>query len=178
MRKHNGMRPHDIVILLKILAKGEQSWYNKDLAEELYLSASEISESLNRSVQAGFIDQKKKKVFKNALLEFLVHGLKYVFPQQPGALVRGIPTAHSAPVAFNYFLSEESYVWPDSKGNMRGQAIEPLYPTVPQAAQNDAAFYNLVALCDMLRVGRVREIKFAADKLKQMFQNKSYEQTN
>jgi hypothetical protein len=28
--------------------------------------------------------------------EFLIHGLKYVFPAYPGALVRGVPTAHSA----------------------------------------------------------------------------------
>ena len=58
------MRPHDVVILLKIVAKGNASWFNKDLANELYISQSEISESLNRSKIAGLISGDKKQVFK------------------------------------------------------------------------------------------------------------------
>lgn len=42
------MRPHDIVVLLKIAVKGDKSWLMKDLSFELGISASEISESLNR----------------------------------------------------------------------------------------------------------------------------------
>ena len=57
------MRPHDVVILLKIVAKGNASWFNKDLANELYISQSEISESLNRSKIAGLISGDKKQVF-------------------------------------------------------------------------------------------------------------------
>ena len=169
MKKHNGMRPHDIVILLKIVAKGSAPWQNKDLAAELMISPSEISESLNRSMLAGLIDGTRKKVLKGALLEFLNHGLRYVFPQQPGALVRGLPTAHSAPVAKDSFISEAPYVWPYAQGEIMGQAIESLYPTVPEAARQDSRFYDLVALCDILRVGNTREIKFAGDKLKQLF---------
>lgn len=33
---------------------------------------------------------------KLSILDFLEHGLRYVYPQQPGAKVRGIPTAHAA----------------------------------------------------------------------------------
>lgn len=55
MKQHSGMRPHDIVILLKIAAKGKQKWFMKDLAFELGISGSEISESINRSVYAGLI---------------------------------------------------------------------------------------------------------------------------
>lgn len=47
MKKHNGIRPHDIAILLKIASKDQQNWYMKDLAYELGISASEISESIN-----------------------------------------------------------------------------------------------------------------------------------
>ena len=93
------MRPLDIVILLKIATKEKGEWLNKDLAHELGISASEVSESLNRSWLAGFLDETKKKLFRNALLEFLCHGLKYVFPQKPGELAQGMPTAHSAPIA-------------------------------------------------------------------------------
>jgi hypothetical protein len=37
------MRPHDIVVLLKIASKGKTSWLMKDLSYELGISASEIS---------------------------------------------------------------------------------------------------------------------------------------
>lgn len=162
------MRPLDILVLLKIVTKGNSNWLNKDLAQELFISASEVSESLNRSLLAGFLEADKKKIFKNALLEFLQHGLKYVFPQRPAGLTRGIPTAHSAPVAAQTFISEEYFVWPDASGQVRGQAIEPLYPSVTKAIAQDTQLYDLLALCDMLRVGRVREEKFAAQKITQL----------
>jgi len=53
MRKHNGMRPQDIIVLLKIISKNKTPWQNKDLASELFISQSEISDSLNRNSQAG-----------------------------------------------------------------------------------------------------------------------------
>ncbi len=62
MKEHSGMRPHDIVVLLKIAAKNADSWYMKDLAHELNISASEISESINRSVIAGLIFADKKRL--------------------------------------------------------------------------------------------------------------------
>jgi predicted transcriptional regulator len=49
IKKHNGMRPHDVVILLKIIALDNENWMMKDIANTLYISSSEVSESLNRS---------------------------------------------------------------------------------------------------------------------------------
>lgn len=49
MKSHNGMRTQDIVILLKIIALGDQKWQYRNPASQLYISISEISESLNRS---------------------------------------------------------------------------------------------------------------------------------
>jgi predicted transcriptional regulator len=166
MKKHSGMRPHDIVVLLKIAAKGDTSWYMKDLSYELGISASEISESINRSVIAGLISPDKKRLMKLALLDFLEHGLRYVYPQRPGALVRGIPTAHSALPLSKSIVRDEPYVWPYAEGKVRGQAIEPLHPKVPQASLKDQNFYKLLSLCDTLRVGRAREKKIAIEELK------------
>ena len=166
MKKHSGMRPHDIVVLLKIAVKGKENWYMKDLAYELKISASEVSESINRSVIAGLIAQDKKRLMTLALLDFLEYGLKYVYPQQPGALVRGLPTAHSAPPLNHDIVSEEPYVWPYAEGKVRGQAIEPLHPNVPQACLLDTKFYELMALCDALRVGKAREKNIAMQELK------------
>lgn len=165
MKKHSGMRPHDIVILLKIVAKGGQSWLMKDLAIELRISASEISESLNRSVQAGFISESKRMLMKGALLDFLKYGLKYVYPQRPGAIVRGIPTSHSAPPLNKEIVSEETYVWPYSEGKARGQSIEPLHKSVPFACLKDKKLHELLALADALRVGKARERTIAMEEL-------------
>lgn len=60
MKKHCGMRPHDIVVLLKIATKGINPWVMKDLSTELGISASEVSESLNLSAIAGLISKDKK----------------------------------------------------------------------------------------------------------------------
>lgn len=176
MKQHNGMRPHDIAILLKIVAMGKQAWLNKDLANELYISQSEISESLNRSYIAGLIDPSKRKVFKNALLDFLQHGFKYVYPLQPGAIQRGIPTAHSAPVLNKFFTSEEVFVWPYEKGEARGQIIQPLYPGVPKAILIDPVLYDLLAICDVIRIGRSREIKIAMEIMESIFNHEQADQ--
>ena len=169
MRVHNGMRPQDIVILLKIIAKEGKSWHNKDLSKELFISASEISESLRRSGIAGLIDmEKKKKVFRQSLLEFLQHGIRFVFPVQPGTLVNGMPTAHSHSFMRTHFSSELDYVWPDTRGNDRGLSIEPLYKNQVKAAKLDVNLYQMLALVDVIRVGRVRETIVAVDELKKM----------
>ncbi len=166
MKQHSGMRPHDIVILLKIAAKGNDNWLMKDISYELGISASEVSESLNRSAIAGLITPDKKHLMQLALLDFLEHGLRYVYPQQPGALVRGIPTSHTAPPLNQSIVNAEPYVWPYSEGHVRGQSIEPLHPKVPQACLKDEEFYELMALSDALRVGKVREKNMAITELK------------
>lgn len=163
--KQQVMSPQDIVVLLKIIAYGNASWFQEQLAEALQISQSEISKSLARSKFAGLIDASGKKVFKMALLEFLQYGIRYVFPERPGALVRGIATAHSAAPLNTIIVSEEPYVWPSGKGNLRGQAIIPLYPSVINAVHNDEKLYELLALVDALRVGKAREKDLAIKEL-------------
>lgn len=166
MKKHSGMRPHDIIVLLKIAVKGKKQWYMKDLSSELNISSSEISESINRSVYAGLIASNKRTLMKLALLDFLEHGICYVYPQRPGAIVRGIPTAHSAPPLNNIIVSNEHFVWPYGKGSVRGQSIVPLYPSVTEAVLKDEKLYELLALVDAIRVGRAREKELAVKELK------------
>jgi predicted transcriptional regulator len=170
MKKHNGMRPQDIVVLLKIVALRNDDWRNSDLAYSLQISASEVSEVLNRCKIAGLIDSKKRKVHLNSFREFLIYGLKYVFPAEPGAMVRGIVTAHSAYPIKEYISSDEIYVWSYAKGNTRGQAIEPLYKTLPAAVSENSLFYELLVIIDTIRVGRVREVKIAIEELEKRLQ--------
>lgn len=193
MRSHHGMRPQDVLVLLKLVifeaarpqeATGldvlgaeegnashlralhsVQPWKQLDLARELGLSQTEISDSLNRNRLAGLVDAEKRRPMRRALTDFLLHGLRYVFPVEPGRVVRGMPTAHCAPPLSQVVVSDEKYVWPDEASELRGEAIEPLYPTVPYAARRDARLYELLALTDALRVGRAREQKLAREEL-------------
>lgn len=174
------MRPQDLVVLLKILAYHTSSFkigksvvkvipnytQNKKIAVALKISEAEVSESLRRSTYAELLDDpKQKRVNKKALLDFLVYGVKYVFPAHPGSLVRGVPTAHSAPPLNDMIVSDESYVWEDAGGSVRGQMIEPLFPTVPEVASHDSQLYELLALTDAIRTGSARTVGLASEEL-------------
>lgn len=169
MREYHNLRPQDILVLLKLLASPGREWRQADLAHELGLSQYEISASLSRAEYAGFLDSAKKRLNKSALQEFLLHGLKYVYPARPGALCRGIATSHSAAPLSEQIVSDpnDQYVWPHGEGDMRGQAIPPLYESAPLAAKKDPKLHELLALVDALRVGRARERQIAAEELKQ-----------
>jgi hypothetical protein len=166
MKKHRGMRAHDIVILLKIIVKGNRPWFVKDIAYELGISQSEVSESLNRSKIASLLSGDKKQILKQNLLDFLEHGLQYVFPAEIGSIQRGMPTAHSAPPLDKIIAGEEIFVWPWANGKIRGQAIEPLHPRVPEACAKDTRLYEFLALVDALRLGKAREKKQAISELR------------
>jgi hypothetical protein len=166
MKSHNGMRPQDVVILLKILTIYKPDWQYRDLAESLSISISEISESLNRSHIAGLIDVNRKKVFNQSLMEFIEYGLHYVFPQMPGTLVTGMGTAHSHSFYKKKIISDLNFVWPDEDGDLRGLAIQPLYKSVVKAARKDEVLYKLLASVDIIRVGKTRERKIALEELK------------
>jgi len=168
MRQYRGLRPQDILVLIKLLVSQDRKWRQIDLARELGLSQYEISAALKRAEYSGFLDSLKKRINKSALEEFLLHGLKYVYPVKPGAVCRGIPTSHSAPPISKHIVSSpnDQYVWPHGDGEVRGQGITPLYDSVPYAAIRDVKLYEFLALIDALRVGRARERQIAADEIK------------
>ncbi|PAU95019.1 hypothetical protein CK503_05860 [Aliifodinibius salipaludis] len=152
------MRPQDVVILLKIIALGDKKWFLKDLATQLNISNSEVSESLHRSVIGGLIESDKKTIKRKKLLEFLVYGVRHVFPAVEGRLARGMPTAFSASVLSEEFVVENPYIWPAKGFSTKGISIAPLYHTVPQACENDTLLYDLLALTDALRMGAKSDV--------------------
>jgi hypothetical protein len=168
--QNNQLKPQDIVLLLKIVSDKNPGWNQKPVAEALGLSQSEVSEAVSRCKYAGLLAPDGKTVMKTALFEFLKFGLRYVFPQHPGAVVRGVPTSHSAEPLKEEIQSNEVYVWPYGKGNIRGHSILPLYPSVPEAALRDSKLHELLALTDALRVGRAREREIAIKELDKRFE--------
>lgn len=172
MKVHKGMRPHDIPILLKIIALGDKPWMNKDLAASLKISASEISDSISRSVYAGLIATDRRSVQIKELEGFIRYGLKYAFPIKPGAILVGKGTAQSAPTVRLDFPPTDHYVWPDSEGSQKGMLIMPLFPGAVYASGKDHKLYEMLALCDVMRLGTNKEMDVAARVLNNLFYNK------
>lgn len=166
MKAHRGMRPLDIVVLSKIVVLGNNAWQIRDLSSTLGISISEISESLNRSQLARLVDNDKKKVFTDGFVDFLEHGLPYVFPIQPGTIVTGLATAISHPSFAEQFSSSYQYVWAYDDGDIRGISIEPLHAGVPNAALMDQDFYLLMSAIEVLRMGKPREKELALTLIK------------
>ena len=119
------LKPQDIVALLKVHSWHSPNWTYSTLAGDLGMSASEVHAALNRCHAAGLYDGESRKVIRQALLEFLLYGLRYVFYVQPGPLSRGLPTAHSAEPLRSLLVTDEAdaYVWPSPTGDVRGQAF-------------------------------------------------------
>ena len=164
-KNQNSMKPQDIVVLLKLIALNKDNWQQVPLAYSLKMSQSEVSQAVARSKFAGLLDDTGKRVMRQAFYDFLQYGLAVVFPAKPGAIVRGIPTAHSAAPLNKEISSGENYVWPFAMGSVRGHGITPLYASVPQAAMEDELLYELLSLVDALRVGKVREKNLAVQEL-------------
>ena len=160
------LKPQDLLVLLKLHLWQGKSWRYSDLATSLGMSASEVHAGLQRSVTAKLYNSESHQVLLPHLAEFLIHGLKYVYPVVPGTMVRGIPTAHAvSPLKEIISSSAEPYVWAADFGEVRGLAIEPLYPSVLVAVKTDPALHELLGLVDALRCGRVREQQLAATML-------------
>ena len=174
MEKQYSMKPQDVVILLKKITMQGLTMKNKDIAASLQISASEVSEALERCRRANLTDESKKEVRKLAFMEFLLHGLKYVFPVEVSKVARGVPTAASAsPMKEALNDNGETLVWPYKLGTARGLSVVPLYPTVPLAAERDKELYQLLVIVDSLRLGRAREKSIAQEKLEEMFSKHS-----
>lgn len=181
------MKSQDVVVLLKLVSleerkdegaappdgdsRHEDPYSARGLESALGISKTEANASINRSVSSGLAVKDRAtgqaKPNRRNLYNFIVHGLKFVFPAKPGAMTRGIPTAFAAAPLKDRLTSagEYIYVWPYAKGKDKGQSVEPLFRSVPEAAQKDDRLYEYLALADAIRLGNQREAGVAAERL-------------
>jgi hypothetical protein len=163
------LKPLDIVVLLKLsLVRGARPPYLQ-MANELYLYPSEVYTSVKRARASHFLQgpELQDRLNRSALLEFLLHGVRYAFPVEKGALTRGVPTSYAAlPLQESIDPGNEPPpVWPYENGSVRGYSFSPLHKNVPKAALKDPHLYELLALVDALRDGRARERQLAVREL-------------
>lgn len=182
------MKSQDIVILLKLVSLQEQQdsgclddahWLSdredaysvRGLGAVLGISKTEVSASIRRSLESGLAVKDRRlgrpKPSRRNLYEFIVYGVKFVFPAKPGPVSRGIPTSFAAWMLRDQLVGagKDILVWPHAEGTDRGQSVEPLFRSVPEAVQKDERLYEYLALVDALRLGRQRESNLAADRL-------------
>jgi hypothetical protein len=165
--------PQDIVVLLK-LALGTRDLSTAELAAALGMSPSQVHQSLRRAHESRLLllgpgrgrKRQSKQVQRQALLELLLHGVRYVYPAKVGGETRGVPTfGQFAPTVFESGLQP---VWPYAQGETRGLTFEPLAPCVPAAALADSALHLALACVDAVRGGQARERRWAQGELEKM----------
>ncbi len=112
----------------------EESPYSlRALENETGISKSQVSLSLKRCEEVALLRQDRRtglpKVNETGLTELVVYGLKYCFPAKPAEVTRGIATSFAAPVLKGKLFTSGDlpWVWPDAKGNTKGQAISAHY---------------------------------------------------
>ncbi|AWH16065.1 hypothetical protein C1922_01315 [Stenotrophomonas sp. ZAC14D2_NAIMI4_7] len=149
----------------------------RQLAATTGISKSQVSLSLNRSLESGIavVDRRTglPKANGKALLGVIVHAVRYVFPARRGQVTRGIPTAMAAPVLRDQIVTAGEFVpvWPDPRGSIKGQAVEPLSEGVAQAVADDPLLYAMLSLADAMRIGQAREQSIAADLLREIMES-------
>lgn len=72
------LRPSDVAVAAR-LAQTPGARY-QDLARGLQLGLAEVHRGVRRLERAGLLRPRERRVRRQALLEFLVHGVRYAFP--------------------------------------------------------------------------------------------------
>jgi hypothetical protein len=162
------LKGEDLVLLLK-LSNPSPDWTVRTLERDTTIPRSVVQRGLKRLWQAGLFDPGRRAINISQAEEFVIHGLRYVFPGNLGGESRGVPTAWAAQPLADLIASgpnELPPVWPDPRGTVRGLALEPVHASVVQAANRDPALGEQLALVDALRIGDARIRGLAADQLR------------
>jgi len=160
------LKGEDIVVLLK-LVDVPADWTVRSIEAETTIPRSVVQRAIKRLAQAGLYDEHLRQVRISQSEEFLVHGLRYVFPGRVGGPTIGVPTAWAAaPLVRELAPSDElPPVWPAAKGPHRGLEFAPVHPAALEASARDPALGERLALVDALRAGGPRIKSLAAELL-------------
>ncbi|MFC0139657.1 hypothetical protein ACFFJN_05995 [Erwinia mallotivora] len=169
------LKQKGIIEFSEIEAYRESLYTVRNLEKTTGISKTQIADSIKRCTDIALVRKDRKysvpRTNNKSLLEFIVYGIKYVFPVRMGELTRGIATSFSAPVLNEKLFSsgELIAVWPDERAKSKGQKVVPLFHSVPYAVRLDGNLYEMLALVDAIRLGNQREAGLAAKMLEKMF---------
>lgn len=162
------LKGQDVVVCLYLAVSAKKRTY-AEIAGVLKVSIGTAHGAAQRAQAAKLLDEHNQPIRPN-LLEFLNHGLRYVFYPERGSLIRGVQTGAAAPGICEHLGStpENSPVWPTPKGRARGYALTPLYPTVAEIASSNPTMHAALAAVDLLRIGSARERMVASEFLNEL----------
>jgi hypothetical protein len=163
MSRAEVLHPQDLMVACKVYSdrsKRRETSY-ASLAADLAISTSTAHDSVDRCRSSGLMTA--WLVHPRSLCDLLVVAAPRIFYARARGEGRGMPTSvWAAGLASQFRTSElavKPLVWPDDHeaGCVQGTQIDPIYPTVPYACRRDPLLYDLLALCDVARVGSTAE---------------------
>ena len=167
MQKLEPLRPLDVPVALELSSRPIDTY--AVLAERLALSTSVLHGAVRRLRAAGLLLPGSREPNRTALLAFLEHGVPHAFPGAPGAIVRGVPTAHAGPDLAGAIVGEP-VVWPSAHGSAVGASLAPLHRRADLLPERAPDVYAALTLVDALRIGRARERVLARAALARRFE--------
>lgn len=165
MAEQESLRPVDVVVALRLLLTREEGY--EALAQVLGIGVGSAHRSVQRLQAARLVHPHRRATNAPALLEFLLHGVRYAFYPLSGPEAPGVPTAHAGPPLAGEVVSDRAIVWPTASGSIRGESLTPLYAGAVDLPGRDPELYEILTLVDAIRVGRARERALATDLLRE-----------
>ncbi|MBL4828080.1 MAG: hypothetical protein JKY66_10290 [Spongiibacteraceae bacterium] len=150
-----------------------------DLATSLYKGKGDISRSITRLLSLSLIGERRPKegdalavnrkfysLQRTAMSDFLLYGIRHVFAPERLGVGRGEPTGWSCPhITSEMNPPELALVWGMPGGSVHGELLEPLFTKAAQVAGDNSELYTLLALIDVIRTGKPRELVIAKELL-------------
>lgn len=174
------LSPTDIYVLAGALAGDGEGLTLRQLASMLHVDHTLVHRALKRAEAAGLYAPGAKAVQRANFEALMTHAGRFIAPARLGELTRGVPAAWAAePIStiIRQPTQEPPPVWPDARGRVRGQALEPLHPAAVQASRESPALARLLSIIDSLRAGDVRVRKVAANSLHETLRRTAADQT-
>lgn len=142
------------------------------LEQSTGISKSQISLAIKRCVAVKLLFMKNGVPYVNVhdLFNVIRYSIMFFFPVKRVGFQYGVPIAASSMFLNKKIIlnQENPMVWAYTKGNVWGEAIEPIYPTAPAAAMKDPILYQLLVLVDAIRANNPREKMVASKELERI----------
>ena len=157
----------EITIMVSFCDRTARAMPRARLGAVLGIEADRIDEVERKLKRLKYITaniEQDRKTVSDYLYE---HARRDVPPSCAMKLVRGVPTGYGAPIAKREFaVSGRVPVWPCEMGVSKskgvvGYGLDPVCPGSCRLPACMPPLYELFALVDMFRIGRVREREFA-----------------
>lgn len=163
------LKGEDIVLMVKLAGSRTATWTIRSLEEETAIPRSAIQRALERLAHAGLLDPSSRTVRVAQAEEFLIYGLRYVFPARLGGETRGVKAAWASEPLASRLSGNDVLppVWPAAHGDVRGLELKPLHRAVIEAAAADPQLGPRLALVDAIRAGDARVRHVAAELLRE-----------